>query len=69
MNINLINEGYTEQHRETVHSRYGRAEVYDVYAPSGRLIGYQVYRNKQPIYAPFMTLQGARAGAKRIPSI
>ncbi len=67
MNINLEQSGYKEKHRETVSSRYGTAEIFEIYAPSGRFVGFQIYRDNRPRYAPFMTLRGARATAKRIP--
>jgi hypothetical protein len=67
MDINLQLSGYTDTYRETVHSRYGTAEIFEIYAPSGRFVGFQIYRDNQPRYAPFMTLRGARATAKRMP--
>jgi hypothetical protein len=67
MKINLELSGYTNKHRETVNSRYGIAEIFEIYAPSGRFVGFQIYRDNRPQYAPFMTLSGARATAKRIP--
>jgi hypothetical protein len=66
MNINLINEGYTERHYETVRNRYGTTEIFEVYSPSGRFVGYQLYRNHGPKYAPFKTLKGARVSAGRV---
>jgi hypothetical protein len=67
MNINLELLGYRDKHRETVNIRYGTAEIFEIYAPSGRFVGFQIYRDNRPQYAPFMTLRGARATAKRIP--
>jgi hypothetical protein len=66
MNTNLELSGYTDKHRETVKSRYGIAEIFEIYAPSGRFVGFQIYLNNRLQYAPFMTLRGARATAKRI---
>ena len=66
MNTNLELSGYTDKHRETVKSRYGTAEIFEIYAPSGRFVGFQIYLNNRLQYAPFMTLRGARATAKRI---
>ncbi|HZC36528.1 MAG TPA: hypothetical protein VE242_12985 [Chthoniobacterales bacterium] len=65
MNIDLQSAGYTEKHRETVRSDYGSAEIFEVYSPSGRFIGFQVYRNGMPEYAPFRTLKGAQVCASR----
>jgi hypothetical protein len=65
MNINLELAGYTEKHRETVNNRYGATEIFETYSPSLRFVGFQLYRNNQPMLAPFMTLRGARAGAGR----
>jgi hypothetical protein len=66
MNINQELSGYRDKHRETVNSRYGTAEIFEIYAPSGRFVGFQIYLNNRLQYAPFMTLRGARATAKRI---
>jgi hypothetical protein len=65
MNSSLQSAGYTEKHRETVLSRHGSAEILEIYSPSGRFIGFQVYRNGKPEYAPFQTLKGAQLRAKR----
>jgi hypothetical protein len=64
MNISLQSAGYTQKHRETVQSRHGSAEILEIYSPSGRFIGFQVYRNDKPEYAPFQTLKGAQLRAK-----
>jgi hypothetical protein len=66
MNINLEQSGYTEKHRETVSSRYGTAEIFEIYESSGQFVGFQIYLDNRLQYAPFMTLRGARATAKRI---
>ncbi len=66
MNINLELSGYIDKHRETVNSRYGAAEIFEIYEPSGRFVGFQIYLDNRLQYAPFMTLRGARATAKRI---
>jgi hypothetical protein len=65
MNIHLQSAGYTEEHRETVLSRYGSAEIFEIHSRSGRFIGFQVYRNGLPEYAPFKTLKGAQVCANR----
>jgi hypothetical protein len=65
MSISLQSAGYTQKHRETVQSRYGSADILEIYSPSGRFIGFQVYRNGSPEYAPFQTLKGAQLRAKR----
>jgi hypothetical protein len=65
MNNHLQAAGYTAEHRETVQCRYGSAEIFEIYSPSGRFIGFQVYRNGLPEYAPFQTLKGAQLRANR----
>jgi hypothetical protein len=65
MNTDLQSAGFTEKHRETVQSDYGSAEIFEIYSPSGRFIGFQVYRNGTPEHAPFRTLKGAQACAYR----
>jgi hypothetical protein len=65
MNTDLQSAGYTEKHRETVRSNYGSAEIFEIYSPSGRFIGFQVYRNGTPEHAPFRTLKGAQVCAYR----
>jgi|SRR5580700_11095812 hypothetical protein len=65
MSMSLQSAGYTQKHRETVQSRYGFAEILEIYSPSGRFIGFQVYRNGIAEYAPFQTLKGAQLRAKR----
>ena len=64
MNISLQSAGYIEKYRETVLSGHGSAEILEIYSPSGRFIGFQVYRNGKPEYAPFQTLKGAQLRAK-----
>ncbi len=66
MNTNLELSGYTDKYRETVKSRYGTAEIFEIYAPAGRFVGFQIYLDNRLQYAPFMRLRGARATAKRI---
>jgi len=65
MSTSLQSADYTQKHRETVQSRYGSAEILEIYSPAGRFIGFQVYRNGSPEYAPFQTLKGAQLCAKR----
>jgi hypothetical protein len=65
MNADLPLPTYTRKLRETVQSRYGSAEIFEIYSESGRFIGFQVYRNETPEYAPFQTLKGARVRASR----
>jgi hypothetical protein len=50
MNISLQSAGYIEKYRETVLSGHGSAEILEIYSPSGRFIGFQVYRNGKPEY-------------------
>src|SRR5258708_8445566 len=59
MNINLEQSGYKEKHRETVSSRYGTAEIFEIYAPSGRFVGFQIYRANRQQNEPFITLLAA----------
>jgi hypothetical protein len=65
MNIELEPAGYTEKLHKSVRSRWGSAEIYEVYSPSGRFIGYQVYRDGTHVSGPFQTLKGAEVCAQR----
>jgi hypothetical protein len=65
MNADLPLANCTQKLRETVQSRHGSAEIFEIYSGSGRFIGFQVYRNGTPECAPFQTLKGAQVRASR----